>query len=84
MKDEALLCMEYRNMLFRWKQNSVTTEAKFRYHGSKLPLVRKNDSFARPGPLPPGNVVPQRVAPSLALPCEIFPKKNRAARLRFR
>ena len=32
---------------------------------------------ARPGPLPPVAVVPQRVAPSLALPCEIFPKKTR-------
>ena len=42
-----------------------------------LPLFRKNNPpVPRPGPLPPGNVVPQRVAPSLALPCEIFPKKT--------
>ena len=38
--------------------------------------MRKNDSFARPGPLPPGTVVPQRVAPSLAPRREIFPKKT--------
>ena len=61
---------------FRWTEISVTARAKFRYHGVKFPLVRKNDSFARPGPLPPVTVVPQRVAPSLAPRREIFPKKT--------
>ena len=46
MKDEALLCMEYRNMLFRWKQISVTTESKFRYYAGKFPLVRKQISVS--------------------------------------
>ena len=56
-------------------QNSVTARAKFRYHGSKLPLVRKNDSFARPGPSLPGPLSPSALRPPLPRGVKFFRKK---------